>query len=90
MPNERVSMSKLKQLIGLQSSNLSVRALSRALGLSVGAVSKYLGALRACGIGAAEADILSEVELEHRVFGTSSPGRAATRAAPGCAWIHGN
>jgi len=25
MPNERVSMSKLKQLIGLQSSNLSVR-----------------------------------------------------------------
>jgi hypothetical protein len=40
MPNERVSMSKLKQLIGLQSSNFSVRALSRALGLSVGAVSK--------------------------------------------------
>jgi hypothetical protein len=29
MPNERISMSKLKQLIGLQSSNLSVRALSR-------------------------------------------------------------
>src|SRR5207248_1021463 len=43
MPNERVSMSKLKQLIGLQASNLSVRALARAvaraLGLSVGAVS---------------------------------------------------
>ena len=34
MPNERVSTSKLKQLIGPQSSNLSVRALSRALGLS--------------------------------------------------------
>lgn len=89
MPNERVSMSKLKQLIGLQSSNLSVRALSRALGLSVGAVSKYLRALRACGIGAAEADILSEVELEHRVFGASSPTKARTRAAPDCAWIHG-
>jgi hypothetical protein len=41
MPNERISMSKLKQLIGLQSSNLGVRALGRALGLSVGAVSKY-------------------------------------------------
>ena len=48
MPNERISMSKLKQLIGLQSSNLSVRALGRALGLSVGAVSKYLRAVRAC------------------------------------------
>ena len=44
MPNERISMSKLKQLIGLQSSNLSVRGLARALGLSVGAVSKYLRA----------------------------------------------
>jgi hypothetical protein len=38
MPNESISMSKLKQLIGLQSSNLGVRALGRALGLSVGAV----------------------------------------------------
>lgn len=39
MPNERVSMSKLKQLIALQASNLSVRAIARALGLSVGAIS---------------------------------------------------
>jgi hypothetical protein len=69
MPNERVSISKLKQLIGLQSSNLSVRALSRALGPSVGAVSKHLGALCACGIGAAEADTLSEAELEQRACG---------------------
>ena len=30
MPNERISMSKLKQLIGPQTSNLSVRALARA------------------------------------------------------------
>jgi hypothetical protein len=39
MPNERISMSKLKHLIGLQSSNLSVPGLGRAFGLSVGAVS---------------------------------------------------
>ena len=88
MPNERISMSKLKQLIGLQSSNLSVRALSRALGLSVGAVSKYLRALRACRIDAGEADKLSEVELERRVFGVA-PAKSASRAAPDCAWIHG-
>ncbi len=49
MPNERISMSKLKQLIGLQASNLSIRALARALGLSVGAVSKYLRVVRAAG-----------------------------------------
>lgn len=89
MPNERVSMSKLKQLIGLQASNLSVRALGRALGLSVGAVSKYLRALRACGIGAAEAAGLSEVDLERRVFGITAPARASAWVAPDCAWIHG-
>jgi transposase len=90
MPNERVSMSKLKQLIGLQASNLSVRALGRALGLSVGAVSKYLRTLRACGIGAAEAAGLSEVELERRVFGITAPARATNWVAPDCAWIHGD
>jgi hypothetical protein len=51
MSNERLSMPKLKQLIGLQSSNLSVRAMGRALDLSVGAVSKHWRAVRRCGIG---------------------------------------
>ena len=89
MPNERISMSKLKQLIGLQSSNLSVRALGRALGLSVGAVSKYLRAVRACGIDAAEAEALPEHELERRVFGPLLAAKPATQVAPDCAWIHG-
>ena len=80
MPNERISMSKLKQLIGLQASNLSVRALGRALGLSVGAVSKYLQAVRACRIDAAEAETLSEAEVEERVFGPTLPGK------PGRGW----
>lgn len=88
MPNERISMSKLKQLIGLQASNLSVRALGRALGLSVGAVSKYLRAVRSCEIEAAEADTLSEHELERRVFGPLLAGKPATLIPPDCAWIH--
>src|SRR3974377_1438525 len=89
MPNERISMSKLKQLIGLQSSNLSVRAVARALGLSVGAVSKYLRAVRASGIEGAEADSLPEAQLERRVFGPVLPGKTGSFVAPDCAWIHG-
>jgi predicted transcriptional regulator len=74
----------MKQLIGLQSSNLSVRALGRALGLSVGAVSKYLRAVRACGIEAAEAERLSEFQLERRVFGpTLVPGSTGNSSATG-------
>src|SRR5688572_14220301 len=88
MPNERVSMSKLKQLIGLQASNLSVRALSRALGLSVGAISKYLRALRATGISAAEAEALSEAELEQRLFGSEPAKKPGALVSPDCAWIH--
>ena len=89
MPNESISMLKLKQLIGLQASNLSVRALSRAVGLSIGAVSKYLRAVRACGIEAAEAERLSEVELERRVFGAAPAAKPGALVAPDCAWIHG-
>ena len=89
MPNERISMSKLKQLIGLQASNLSVRALARALGLSVGAVSKYLRAVRSSGISASDAEALSEVELEQRVFGPTLSGKPGAFVAPDCAWIHG-
>jgi hypothetical protein len=89
MPNERISMLKLKQLIGLQASNLSVRALSRAVGLSIGAVSKSLRAVRACGIEAAEAQSLSEAELERRVFGAAPAAKPGALVAPDCAWIHG-
>jgi len=88
MPNERSSMSKLKQLIELQSSNLSVRETARALGLSVGAVFKYQRALQASGIGSAEAAALSEVELERRVFGVPELGAPSRFVAPDCAWIH--
>jgi transposase len=87
MPNERISMSKLKQLIALQASNLSVRGLARALGLSVGAVSKYLRALRESGIDAAVAATLTEAELEQRVFGASVV-RPTRFVPPDCVWIH--
>jgi transposase len=81
-------MSKLKQLIGLQTSNLSVREVARALGLSIGAVSKYLRAVRAAGIEAAEAERLSEAELELRVFGPEPAAKPSALVAPDCAWIH--
>jgi hypothetical protein len=53
------------------------------------AVSKYLRAVRTAGVAAAEAETLSEVELERRVFGPMPEGKAGPLVAPDCAWIHG-
>ena len=81
-------MTTLKRLIQLQSSNLSIRELSRALSLSVGAVSKYLAAIRATGVTWEVAQTLDESTLERRVFG--EPTVTASDFAPvDCAWIHG-
>lgn len=71
--------TELFALIGLQASNLGVGALSRALGLSVGTVSKYLRAVRRCGISAAEAETLPEHGLEQRV---SARWRRQSRPRP--------
>lgn len=84
MPNERISMSKLKQLIGLRSSNLSVRVLAPRpgpLGRS------GLRAVKAEGIEPAEAQTLSETDLDQRVFGTGQPSKAPKVVPPDCAWI---
>ena len=90
MPNERISMSKLKQLIGLQASNLSVRAMARALGLSVGAVSKYLRAVRACGIERGRGrDALGRASLSGGCSDRRWRASPARSVPPDCAWIHG-
>ena len=81
MPNERVSMSKLKQLIALQ-------AMARGLGLPVGAVSKYLRAVRAAGIGPDEAETLPENEFEQRVFGPAPPCKPPKLVPPDYPWVH--
>jgi hypothetical protein len=64
-------MSKLRQLIALQTSNLGVRALARALGLSVGAVSKYLRAAALTKVAAGASGALLGVLLP-----TIAPGMA--------------
>jgi transposase len=81
-------MSKLRQLIRLQTSNLSVRELSRALALSVGAVSKYAAAVRAAGLTAEAAEPLSDAELEARVFGPAAPAAPSRFAPIDVGWVH--
>lgn len=82
-------MSNLKRLIQLQTSNLTVREMSAALSMSIGAVSKYLTAIRAAGLTPEQGAALSEAELERRVFGERGPSVPGRFAAVDCAWVHG-
>ena len=82
-------MSKLRQLIRLQTSNLRVREMARALSLSVGAVSNYLAAIREAGIGGAETEHLTDVELERRLFGAPAAPAPSRFEPPDMGAIHG-
>jgi hypothetical protein len=88
MPNERISIEKLKHLIQLLGNKLTTRAAARALNMSQGAVCKYSSAVRAAGIEWEEAQKLEDAELERRIW--QAPNMSAPRNAvlPDCAWIH--
>ena len=88
MSNPRISIATLKQLIQLQSSELTTRETARALCLSQGAVSKYRSAVLAAGLTWEEALNLEEVELERRVWQARRMRPTRSGAAPDCAWIH--
>ncbi len=79
MPNTGISISKFRQLIGLQMSNRSVREIARALSMSVGAVSRYLSAIRARGVAGAESDRPTDGEFARRLFGGRRRHRRASR-----------
>jgi hypothetical protein len=66
---------------------LGIRALARALGLSVGVVCKYHWAVRVAGSSAAETDALTTTELEQHAFGPGMPNKPKRRVPPECAWI---
>ncbi len=89
MPNSRISMTNLKRLIQLQSSNLKVREVAAALSMSIGAVSKHLRAIRAAGLTVESAASLSEAELERRVIGEKVPAVPGRFAPVDCGWVHG-
>lgn len=88
MSNPRIPVATLKQLIQLESSELTTREIARALNLSQGAVSKYRAALRAAGIGAEEAQSLDEQELERRVWRARASRVPREVVLPDCPWIH--
>jgi transposase len=81
-------MRRIKEVLRLKyDCGLPLRQISAALGVSLGAVSKYLAAAEAAGIDAAQARDLDESALEARLA-ARKPTPASGRIAPDCAFMH--
>ncbi|WP_418134132.1 IS21 family transposase [Acidihalobacter ferrooxydans] len=85
MPTPRVPMRKIHEVLRLKhDAGLSHAKIARAVGLSKGAVSKYISLTAAQGIGWPTA--LTEAQLEARLF-PAAP-RASERVEPDFAALH--
>jgi transposase len=89
MPAQRTSMRRLKEVLRLKwSCGLSHRQISRAVGVSVGAISQYAAQASAAGLDWSIVEPLDEEELERRLLAPSSSVQCAKRIDPDYAWIH--
>lgn len=81
-------MRKIRDVLHYrQTTDLSLQAIGRALGLSKGVVAKYLGAISCAGLDLTQALALTDTELERLIY-RDSPKRESTFAQPNCAYIH--
>jgi transposase len=89
MATERVSMRKAREILRLRGTlGLSHRQAARSLGLSVGAVGETLRRARRAGLDWAQAQGLTDEELERRLYGPPITPSAGPRPAPDCQWVH--
>ena len=88
MPNKRLTMRKIKEVLRLSRQGLSNRQIGRICGISHNTVSNYLARLDGIGLGWPLPDGLTEADLERRLFPPPpEPGRKARiRGVPD--WIH--
>ena len=81
-------MRKIKEVLRLKfDCGLSHRQIARALGMSLGAVSKYLSYCAAAGLDWASAGALDEAQIEAKLFPPAPPSQVA-RVVPDWAMIH--
>ena len=88
MTNQRIPVTKLKQLMQFEASELTMREIGRALQLSAGAVSKYRCAVRMAGLTWNDAQHMTDEELERRVWQARESRQPRQWVLPDCASIH--
>ncbi len=89
MPNERLSMRYIKDVLRLKhEANLSQRRIARSLKIGTGTVSLYLNRAKAVGLNWPLPPDMDDNALERALFGDSKPSLKSGHAEPVFATIH--
>ena len=75
MPGMRTSMRKIREVLRLRASGLTVAAIARSLGIATGTVWTYATRLRAAGLGWPLPPELDDTALERLVYPPPAPSR---------------
>ena len=81
-------MRKIREVLRLRESGLSQRAISASTGMSKGAVGEYLKRAAVAGLGWPEAKLMSDGEVEARLFANIGRSEPPRRAAIDMMWVH--
>jgi transposase len=89
MPNRRLSVRKIKEILRLKyECGISEREISRSCQVSRSTVADYLRRARAAKLTWEEASKVTETELEERLFPTEHASRVIERPLPDCEHIY--
>ncbi len=88
MPNERLSMRKVREILRRKHElGLSHREVAEGLGISIGVVSKVVNRARVAGMSWSEAGGMAEDDVEARLYGRGKPADGERKKADPV-WIH--
>jgi len=89
MPNRRLSVRKIKEVIRLKyECGISEREISRSCQISRSTVADYIGRAAAAGLNWNEASTLTPTQLEERLFPTEHIPNSVKRPPPDCEYIY--
>lgn len=86
MPQPRVTMRKIREVLRLDALGLNKRQIHGSTGIARSTVREYLERAQRAGVGWPIPDGVDDGELERRLFGERR-GAAAGRVAPDFAWV---
>lgn len=88
MPNDRLTMRRIREVLRLHDQALSKRRIAQAIGISPTTVGEYVRRAQSAGLTFAGADALDDTRLEAMLFAAAAPIAKASRPEPDWAQVH--